>query len=301
MVLDRAGFILSEVKGGGVSSFDLVSRRDDDILVMKVLVPGREMIKPWANEMIALSRVLEASPLILTPSSRSSVHRDGVLYIKLGVPLMTFNTFFDHLIERVPPMIYYGSSGFFVSLDGELMNKKRSEMGISLGAMADKIGVSRKAVQMYENGMGADIEVALRIESVLDTQLILPLDPFSYSDELQSIREGYDILDGMKKQVFEHLDALGMEIVPTQKCPFDALARLKVDIFLTSVNGTDGILKNRLDELKSVGRVTGADPLLIVPDEKRKKEINGLPVLGISELKAADDIDELITLIRERL
>ncbi|MEA3558503.1 MAG: helix-turn-helix domain-containing protein [Candidatus Thermoplasmatota archaeon] len=301
MVLDRSGFDISEIKGDGVPSFDLVSRRDNEILVIKILGTGSEMTRAWSNEIIALSRVLKASPFIITPSSRSSVFRDGVLYVKIRVPLMTFNTFFDHLIEEVPPMIYRGSNGFFVSIDGRAMNRRRSEMGISLGAMAEMLGVSRKAIQMYEVGMGADIEIALGIESILNISLIVPLDPFSYSDELQSIREGYDLLDGMKKQVFEHLDSLGMEVVPTQKCPFDALARVKVDLFLTSVNVKGSNIKKKAGELSSMSRVTGADPFLILPDDVKRKRVKGLPVLCLSELKSADHIEDLITMIRERL
>lgn len=300
MVLDKTGFDMSEIRGGSVSSFDMVSRRDDLILIIKVLPPGTEMRREWSSEVIALSKVLDASPMILVGSSSASKYKDGVLYVKMGLPLLTFNTFFDHLVEGVPPMIYHASRGFFVSMDGTRMNAKRSEMGLSLGALAESAGVSRKAVQMYEGGMGADIEVALKIEDMLGLKLIQPLDPFSHSDELQEIREGFGIMEGMKKEVFEHLDSLGMEVVPTHKCPFDALARTNMDLILTTVTGPGSNIKEDVRSITGLGRVTGADPLVIVPDNRIGRKMKGLPVLGLSELQALSDTDQLIGLIRER-
>ena len=44
------------------------------------------------------------------------------------------------------------------------MKRLREERSISLGTLAEIAGVSRRTIQMYENGMGAMIDVAIRLE-----------------------------------------------------------------------------------------------------------------------------------------
>ncbi|MGA1865837.1 MAG: transcriptional regulator [Thermoplasmatota archaeon] len=299
-ILDRSDFATSEFKSPGEVSFNLVSRRDDLLLLIKVIIARDEISRNVSRSMVNLTRVLKGSPMIVVPSTPSLPYQDGVLYISYGIPLLTFNTLFDHLIEEIPPLIYHGSHGFFVTLDGSLLRKRREMMQVSLGALADAVGVSRKAIQMYEAGMGADMEVALLMEKFLQTQLILPMDPFSYDDELQSIRDGIDTYHGMKKEVMEHLDSIGMEVVPTQRCPFDALARDKNELLLASVGVGPRGIRNRAKDLKCISRITGGDSLVVVSDSVKARKIDGTPILRVSELKSTEDPTGLIRMIRER-
>jgi putative transcriptional regulator len=185
-------------------------------------------------------------------------------------------------------------------MDGVLMRRRRESLNISLGAMSESVGVSRRAIQMYESGMGADMEIALRIEKILKVPLILPLDPFSHSEDLQSIRDGLDNFEGMKKEVLEHLDSIGMEVVPAQRCPFDALARSDEELLLTSVGEGSGGMKHRAGSLSSISKITGGDPVMVVSDAINTRKIGPTPVLKVSEVKSADNIQELIRLIRKR-
>jgi len=299
-VLDRAGFCTSEIRGPQGLSFNMVSRRDDLLLLIKVISTRDDLSRPMSKDILSLARVLKASPLLVHPSSRSSQYQDGVLYIRCGIPLMTFNTLFDHLIEEVPPMMYQGPGGFFVSLDGPLLKQVREELRFSLGNLAESLGVSRKSIQLYEAGMGADIEVALRMESLLKVPLILPLDPFSYSEKLQAIREGFEDMDSLKKELFTHLDSLGMEVIATLRCPFDALARDVKELLLTSVGHDSSALVHRAENLSRIRSITGGDSVLVVPGSVRAKNIRGTPVLRLSEVIKAKDVEELIELIRER-
>ena len=299
-ILDRSGFVTSELKGPGGASFNLVSRRDDLLLLIKVVMTRDELTRAISNEMVNLARVLKGSPMIIVPSMVNLPHQDGVLYVRFGIPLLTVNTLFDHLIEEVPPLVYHASGGYFVNIDGALLHQKREFMKMSLGALGEAIGVSRKAIQMYESGMGADVEIALKLENALQAPLILPMDPFSYSDELQAIRDGLDNLRGLKKEVLEHLDSIGMEVFPTHKCPFDALVRDKRDLVITSVSTGQRSLGNRARQMTRIKNITGGDSVMIVSDNVEPRKIDGTPMLKISELRSTDSAKHLIRIIRER-
>ncbi|MBN1391147.1 MAG: helix-turn-helix domain-containing protein [Candidatus Thermoplasmatota archaeon] len=299
-ILDRSGFVTSEFKGPGDVSFNLVSRRDDRLLLIKVIMAKEELSPHVSRDMVNLTKVLKGSPMILVPSTPSLPYHDGVLYVSYGIPLLTFNTLFDHLIEEVPPLIYHGPGGFFVTLDGALLRQRREMMNISLGALAEAVGVTRKAVQMYEAGMGAVIDVALKMEEVVKTPLILPMDPFSYDDELQSIRDGLEAFHGMKKEVLEHLDSIGLEVLPTRRCPFDALARDKRELLLASVGiGPRGI-RSKARDLTCISRITGGDSMVVVSDAVEVRKIDGTSIIKVSELRSTGDAKGLIRLIRER-
>lgn len=299
-ILDRSGFVTSELKGPGGGSFNLVSRREDLLLLIKVAMTRDELTKAISNEMVNLARVLKGSPIIIVPSLPNLPHQDGVLYVRFGIPLLTLNTLFDHLIEEVPPLVYHASGGYFVNIDGSLLRRKREFMKISLGGLSEAIGVSRKAIQMYENGMGADVEVALKLENALQVPLILPMDPFSYSDELQAIRDGLDNLRGLKKEVLEHLDSIGMEVFPTHRCPFDALVRDKGDLLLTSVATSPRSISGRAREMTRIKNITGGDSVMVVSDTMEPRKVDGTTMIRISELRSADSAKHLIRIIRER-
>jgi putative transcriptional regulator len=199
-ILDNAGYVYSEISSD--RSFEFVARRDNSLILVRTLGPRADMERAVANDLKSLSGVLKASPLLVVASSRGSRYHDGVLYLRFGIPLITVGTLREHLIDGIPPMIFFGPGGHYVSLDRDRLRTRREELGMSLGALADMVGVSRRAIQMYEGGMGADLEVAIKLEKALTTSLISPLDPFSRSEQLESIREQYDTLDGLKKDVF---------------------------------------------------------------------------------------------------
>ncbi len=299
-ILERADFIISRIKGVSEMSFDLAARRDDQLLLIKI-IRERSMVRPAvASEMKVLASVLSASPLVLIPTSMVSKEQDGVLYITHGIPLMTLDTFREHLLEDVPPLVYYSSGGHFVTMDGSRMRDIRESMGISLGSISKSVGVSRRAVQMYESGMGVDLDTAMRIEDLLGVPLVLPLDPFSRSGDLQDIRENMSDGDSDCMEVLDHLGSLGMEVIRTTRCPFDALAKKDKDLLMTSMGTEERSMMEAGSTLSSLTRVTGNESFLVATGPLRGRSIGGTPVLTIKDVKGTDDIEDLLELIRKR-
>ncbi len=96
---------------------------------------------------------------------------------------MSAQTLAEHLLEEIPPYIFAAPGGLYVKLDGDRLGDIRAERGLSLGTLADVAGVSRRTIQLYETGMGAMIDAALRLEEFLDTQIVEPIDPFTYGEK----------------------------------------------------------------------------------------------------------------------
>jgi len=62
----------------------------------------------------------------------------------------------------------------YVSLDGDLLADEREERGWSLGRLATELGVSRRTVSKYEDGMNASIEVAIQLERSVQRAVLQP-------------------------------------------------------------------------------------------------------------------------------
>lgn len=297
-ILSESGYIYTMLSED--VSFELFARKDDRLLVIRSFDSPGSLDKGSASRLRTLSCVLKASPLLVARSTKGSVYQDGVLYLKYGIPLLTIVTFHDHLIEGLAPLVFFGPGGHYVSVDGEMLKSAREEKGFSLGAVSEAIGVSRRAIQMYEVGMGVDLEIALELERLLNICLIRPLDPFSRSEKLDVIREQMDAVDGLRKDVFQHLDSLGLEIIPATACPFDAIARDSDSILMTRVESDARIMKERGLALSRISKITGERSMIIVRDCVNRLNIGGTAVVRVSELKKADAAEDLIRIIEER-
>ncbi|MHB8604502.1 MAG: transcriptional regulator [Thermoplasmatota archaeon] len=190
-VLARAGYFLSRESKLRPMSFDLVARRDRHLLIVKVLTNVDALSESVASELRTLGEFLEATPLVIGERSSSRPLDTAAVYERHGVPIMAFQTLSDWLVEGVPPLVYAGPGGFYVKLDGGRLRAVRAERGLSLGQVAEAAGVSRRAVAMYEDGMAAMVDVAMRIEQFLDEPLVVPVDPWELSptsDEAARVR-----------------------------------------------------------------------------------------------------------------
>ncbi|KAF5412258.1 MAG: helix-turn-helix domain-containing protein [Euryarchaeota archaeon] len=86
-----------------------------------------------------------------------------------------------------PAANLYTKGGMCISIDGERLRSIRIGRKISLGELATKLGISRRTISKYEGGnMGASIDMALRLEEILDAELICSVSIFSSTEDDQT-------------------------------------------------------------------------------------------------------------------
>jgi putative transcriptional regulator len=301
-LLVRAGFCVSEPMDPWTAVFDLVARRDDTLLIVKAYTNVDRLQADGAMELRALAATLRAAPLVMGVRTSRTVLDDGVLYVRHSVPIMTLETLKDHLMEGVPPFIYAGPGGKYVDIDGNLLAQARTDRSLSLSELATAAGVSRRSVQMYEQGMAAQVETAMRLEQFLGVPLVRALDPFSTSPELDQIRTQMSELQEIEQDVFGRLESLGYRVLPTIGCPFNALSSTKQHVFLTAVKAgrPDLNTKVRARVIAQISRVAEQDGVLIVERQVEEETIGGTPVISRPELDRLDDPEEILRIIQER-
>ena len=179
-ILAKAGFDVSSALTIRGICFDIVARRDNQVLIIKVLSNIDAFSKDNADEMKVLAESLGATPMVTGERSSSGALEPGIVYSRFNISIVSNETLADLLLEEAPPFIFAAPGGLYVRLDSELLKQAREARGISLGVLAETAGVSRRTIQMYESGMGAMIDAALRMEEYLGLPIIEPIDPFTF-------------------------------------------------------------------------------------------------------------------------
>jgi putative transcriptional regulator len=301
--LAKAGFSVSDRADLRPISFDMMARRDSTLLVLKVLGNADALNEGVAQELRTLAKFLEASPVVVAARSGGGDLEDGVVYTHRGVPVFTLGTLQEYLLENNAPMAFASPGGLYVNIRHEMLKLLRTQRALSLGLLAQVAGVSRRAIQMYEEGMHATIDSALRLEEFLGESLVEPIDPLRPTatgpqpavDEPDFEKTMGDFED----VVMRMLRSVGFRVVPTRQSPFSALSQSK-DTILTGVERKDASDPRRARLLSSVGGVSENNTMYVVGRETGKTSLHGTPLVQRRELEKLRDPDELLRLLEER-
>ena len=314
MSIDNRGKLLSEVRriladaGFSVSdpialksiSFDLVARRGDALLVLKVLQNIDAFNKEDADQMMVLAEALDGRTAVVGLRSSSKRLDEGIIYSRFGVPILALDTFEEFLSEGVPPIVFAAPGGLYVKIDSDLLRELRTERNISLGTLAEIAGVSRKAIQMYEDGMGAIIDVAVKLEEFLNEPIVVPLNPFEYMRDKEQLLERLEDKDRLHNEVFRMLETMGYSVRPTARCPFEAVTADEKTVLLTGVERYGPMLEKKADAVASVSRVVERRAVIFTDKDARRKSVHEMPLMSRRELAGAEDRKKVLDMIKER-
>jgi putative transcriptional regulator len=309
-MLERSGFYVVATTGARPSSFDLVARRDATLLLVKALKNIDALDAEEAERLQELGRLFPAIVLVLGQRSGVAPLEGGVVYSRYGVPIVHENTLREYLEKALPPFLYASPGGIFARVDGDRLRGLRLAQGLSLGALAVIAGVSRRAIQLYEEGQGAEASVVERIEAHFNEPVVRPLFVFERptppprksgaeeAGEAATERPPAPTGDALRDGVLRQLDGLGLEVTVTTRAPFDALARAQ-EILLTGV-GSLRTATRRAEILHGIARVAEGHAMFVVREEVHRTSIDGLAILNVAELKRHRDPAELLEAITER-
>ncbi len=299
-VLAKTGFFLSEPHGERGLCFDFVARRDNLLLIVKVLQNVDALNKGTAEELKNIARSLRGSPVVIGDRTGTGALEGGVIYSRFDVPILSRKTFLDFFEEGVPPFIYSAPGGLYVKLDTEALRVLREQGRMSLGTLAEIAGVSRRTVQMYLEGMSASIDVAARLEAFLREPLVLPMNPFDFISAAEGAAPAAAQLEAFERELFQRLERLGYTVLPTVRSPFDGLARHEATTYLTGVESADTKLEKKATIVSNIGRVVEKDAVMFVEHRTVRLSIQGLPVIAREELRKVKNRDAVEDLIAER-
>jgi putative transcriptional regulator len=301
-MLEDAGFAVSDRCATRPKSFDVAARREQDLLLLKVLANVDAFDGVTGIEMRRLGAYLNATPLVFGLRSRSEELSPGVVYMRHGVPAISPDTAYELFVEGVPPMVYGAPGGVYVDVDGEVLADEREKQGWSLGELASELGVSRRTVSKYEDGMSASVEVAARLEDLFDAPLADPVAVLDAGEEVGG-EEVPDEPSGHPDDegLIVRLTRVGFDVYPTVRAPFKAVSEDtdEDESLLTGFSTFTETAEKRARIMSSVGEITHTRSVYVV-EKARRDAVDGTALIERREIDSIGDPADLRDLIRER-
>jgi len=257
--------------------FDLAARKEDQILLIKILEDANAVSEEFAQEMKTLSSCLEASALIIAEKAGHKL-QDSVVYSRFGVYTLNMHTFQNCLNNKFPLAIST-KAGLAAKINKEKLKQAMEEE--SAAEIARKIGVSRRMMQKYEAEQAyISMNKAQAMRKILGDSILDKINIFSAKKEAKQ---------EPKSDIARKYDDLGFESAETRKTPFDIVAKKEKEIVLT------GIGDKMHRHLQPLSRLLEADRLIIF----RKKKPKDTPALTKKEFLEFEKAKELIKFIKE--
>ena len=295
-LLRELGFRVSTPSESRRASLDVVARRERALVVAKAVEDVDKVSEGLSVELRKVASALSATPLLIAGRKSGEVVEEGVAYEKLGVWAVAPTTL-SEAARGDGPYVYSKLGRYYVKIDGERLRAARVRRGLSLGDLARMVGVSRKAIYEYERGgMDATLEVAVRMEEVLESSLALPVDIFTPPTARPPARdEGGRDVDPLEREVMSKIRKLGFEAFHFRKAPFNIIARSRRNRLLIRVSERlDKRTERGLKVVRSMADVSESLSLTIVKEDASVEE-QGL--LAYEEFKRVRSEPELVKII----
>ena len=301
-ILARAGFDVSSAINIRSVCFDVVGRREKTLLIIKVLTNVDAFSRENSEEMKIMAEALDANPLIIGETSSSGPLEKGIVYSRFKIPIISNETLAEHLLEEVPPFIFAAPGGLYVKIDSDVLKQLRDERGISLGTLAETAGVSRRTIQMYESGMGAMIDAALRLEEFLDVPIVQPLDPFEYKRDDTAAKHEIELGGTTGSQRLDRLLNIGFAVTPIIRGPFEAMSRdnSQNTVVLTGLDTDKTKIIQKALIAAELSNLSKRPSVLIVQKKQTSDNIGSTALVTDDELKKIDDKTTFTDIILSR-
>ncbi len=288
-----AGFDVSERCNIRPRSFDLIAKKGDTLIIIKVASHIDGVSADIASDLNLIARYLQATPLIVGERARDTELERGVVYIRYGLFALSPETLYDYFAEGTSPMVYASPGGLYVKIRGDLLREVRERSRMSLGDLASRLGVSRRTISKYESGMGTTLDIAIRLEELFSAPLVETIDLVGYrSPEPEKPPES------TSGDVLVNLERMGMEIHAMRQAPFQALALFDRHTILTAYGTSQKIVK-RASLIGNISQITRTFAMCVVTDYKKQKKIGKTLLIGEEHLRTLEDGSELIDMINE--
>jgi putative transcriptional regulator len=308
-VLACAGFEISDRCNIRPRSFDVAARKEETLLLCKVLFNIDGLNEETAREMKYLAEYLGGSAIVVGAKTRDQMLEDSVVYMRYDILALNVQTLHDYFIENIPPLVSAAPGGLYVSIEGGILKRARTDQAMSLGTLATLVGVSRRTISKYEEeGMDASIDVVLQLEDILGVELARPINILKSCGSRKPRKKTEPDTEEQAKSsrlmpedlILNAISMLGYDVLPTSQAPFKAISRDKSSVILTGVSEFNTTVIKRAHLMSSISCVTETQSVFIINGSSKIKAVENTVLIEKKELDKISDSQELLDFIEER-
>jgi len=307
--LYEGGFEISKPYTNERSSINLVARSGDKLVLIKALSDASELKSCCATEIKKASYALRGSPLVV--SEREGPHEidKEVAYEKQGLYVVHPEALKDYLEGR-RQYVYYKGGRFYVKIEGKKLREIRERIGLSLGGLANLLGITRKAVYEYEKGeINATVDVASKLYEVLSKyvgeegalQAFKPIDILDNITTVES-KEGWRSEESdrggrlrLQEEVALKLSRLGFSIFRFKEAPFNIIAKKNGEggrtLLILTLEVLSDKFKEELEVLREVAEVAKVKRLVVT--RKASREDGVISAKKLDNMSSPEELIEV--------
>jgi putative transcriptional regulator len=295
--LKEAGFAVSERCRTRPSCFDFAARRKEILVFIKVHSDIDALPQNDFFELEKISNCVRATPLLVSENMRERPLEDDTVYSRYNILAVTPKTFENFVVHKVSPLIQAGPGGYYVKIDCEAIRRRRQELGLSVGEMAEIVGLSRRTLYGYERGMAkASVTAAYNLMCALGIPVAKSINIFERSkNQRKCFLTTAKRIIARNKVVRKFLKKFSRcNITTVRRAPFDFVITVpeeKMRIIGGVASSKEQRLERRVDEILSVSKIVKAYPILVTNGQKPlNKDIQCIRSEEISKVRKPEDL-----------
>jgi putative transcriptional regulator len=288
-LLSESGFKTVDCRGSR-SSFDILAKRGDLLLLIKALANVEGLGRESVLELRSVSSLLNGTPLIVSERMKSSSLADGIIYDRYGVCVSNLRTFSEFLNDA-PPRVYSTRGNYCVRVNVEMLSEARRRRGLTQDSLAERIMVSKQSIYRYESCGRMSLEVFERLKEFFGDELA--------GADVQMRHEGQERpavpsgpVTSFKRMVCREFEHMGFETHLTS-APFDMVAKRDGRVF-SVVSNDWRRLEDKLEVLREVSETLGGYGVCI-SRRRVEGEVSVLTPGELSEIKSPKDLFKLLS------
>ncbi|MBB5252541.1 helix-turn-helix domain-containing protein [Sulfurisphaera ohwakuensis] len=244
-------------------SIDIIAVNRNKKMIVKIL--GNKKSSKIKSDLKNIARIGLGIPVIIEDSTEQEIINDrGNI---LGMNVETFEKILDG--EKV--FLYKTRGGIFVKINSKELKKKREEMGLSLGEVAQALGVSRISIYDYEREDSyVSIDIAEKLVELFGDEILGDVLSGFKVDEKDINLETQT--DSLSDKIMLNLNEKGYKVVKMNFTAVDIIASRNDKKLLFSVEA-DNVSKSlrKFNEAKKITSKIKASLIVVVKESKNKK------------------------------
>jgi putative transcriptional regulator len=273
VALKEAGFQTSQLCCSRPSCFDFAARKGNEVILVELQSDVDTFSRFDSQELRVIAGHVSAAPLVVSDRTHDRQLEDDTVYSRYSVYVVTGKTLRSIASRTGFPLVNAGPGGYFVEVNGALIESRRKELGLSIGKLAEMVGVSRRTLYGYERCMAkASVSSAYNLAKVLGVPVAKPVNVLrgTRRQRVCLLSRARQVIAGnvLLQRVFRKFAFC--DIAAVRKAPFDfvmSVPEMECVIVGAVVAEDEKYSDARTEEILSVSRVINAYPVLIT--EKR--------------------------------
>ena len=298
-ILEKAGFQQSQRCVSRPSCFDFAIQRRKQVALVKVYANIGNVSPKDASELQKISECFSATPLIIGEKTRRKPLEDDTVYSRYNIYAINPKTLEDIVLHDIHPLVEAGPGGYYIKLDGNLIRENRQKLGLSVGKVAEMMGISRRTLYGYERGMGkASVSTVYKLEWVLGAPVAQFVDVFQSTSQVRGFfatAKHIIINHHFLQTVSSKFAQFNFRVIHTKRAPFDFIAQCsekELKIICGVADKKERNVDQRTEEIISVSNIINAQPVFITDGEKIPN--NNIPFIRREDLAKMQDPEDFI-------